>query len=270
MKTVALLLVAAACLPVSGSAQVTNNLVSVTCELANYADTSGEDGWRMIPANSKPTPIGGVVLKIVEPKTLAGQILTFHFDGPPTSDNRHFYEPGLMYQGQVRRDYVGSRAFMCDPGLTCTELTGPLPAQTPKELRRLLRDRRWNDEYAAAIKKQFGEKLLFRVLYGFLTKTDNSSTRFKDQRQAARLLVKFQPACDISLSVAMSETLGTWDESVGDWPLYLFRSFGQTRLLQSLAEMEKARLTETEREKIEIWRLSLPGDESDGSSVLRK
>jgi hypothetical protein len=83
--------------------------VTVTCELANYADDWG-DGWHLLPAVAASTNEGsvvGVVLRIVQPKEFAGQLIAFHFDGPPSPDYRQFYEPGLRYRGPVRRGEIG-------------------------------------------------------------------------------------------------------------------------------------------------------------------
>jgi hypothetical protein len=249
----------------------TNDLVTVTCELAYYANDRG-DGWKFIPPNSDPTnlAIKGVVLRIVEPKTYAGQFLTFHFDGPPSLQYTQFYEPGLLYQGQTRSDYIGRLVFMCDAGFGATELLTPLSQRTPEELRRLLQSRHWHDEYIVAIKKQFGDKVLFNVLCGFLTNKSISATRLNDQQRAASFLVKHQPACDVSVSKALRETLASWQETVSDWPLYLWRAFGHDRVVAALDNLGKGKLSAPEREKVELWRYWLSGDEQDLLSLSRR
>jgi hypothetical protein len=104
---------------------------------------------------------------------------------------------------------------------------------------------------------------LFDALYSFLRDTNRSPSKFADQKTAAGLLVRFQPASKVSVESAVSETLSTWDESVPQWPLYLWRSFGHAKLLSALAEVEKRKLSEAEREKIEVWQLWLSGSEKD-------
>jgi hypothetical protein len=262
----ALLILIGAHLEPLAVAQETNEWVSVTCELAHYADNSGAPGWRLIPPDADRTNLAavqGVVLRIVEPKALAGRTFAFHFDGPPGFHNARFYEPGVLYQGEISRAYIGKLAFMCDPGFPATGLKRPLTPASAEDLRRLLQARHWDEQYVTAIRQQFGEKVLFRVLYGVLTDTNRSLTRYPDQQRAAGLLLRFQPACEVPLAAAMRDTLATWDEAVGDWPFYLRRCFSRGKILSVLAEWEKDKPGQTERDKIEIWRFWLSGPEDD-------
>jgi hypothetical protein len=155
---------------------------------------------------------------------------------------------------------------MCDPGLVCTELSEPLPARTPKELGELLQERHWNAEYAAAIRKQFGDEVLFQVLYRFITDTNRAAGWYRDQWTAAEMLVRFQPKCNLSLTSVVRETLKTWDGSIKDWPLFLWRHSSHDALLRTVADLDSARLTVAERENLEIWQYWLNGDEQNLTS----
>jgi hypothetical protein len=58
----------------------------------------------------------GVVLTIVKPDRLRGQILALHFDGPGEKwDN--WYKPDILYSGTINTNWIGGLFFMCDPGL---------------------------------------------------------------------------------------------------------------------------------------------------------
>ena len=56
----------------------------------------------------------GIVLSIVQPQDLAGQVVAFHFDFPEPWDL--WYKPDMLYSGLVRTGRVGGIFFMCDPG----------------------------------------------------------------------------------------------------------------------------------------------------------
>lgn len=81
--------------------------------------------------------------------------------------------------------------------------------------------------------------------------------------------MRFQPACAVPLSRAMRETFGTWDQSIWDWPLYLCQHFGRKKILNMLDQLEKTEVSETEREKIEAWRLWMSSDEAEKAVAPR-
>ena len=89
--------------------------IEVTCKPAYYVRES--DGF-LVPAEEarrvKDFLIRGIVLSIVQPERLAGQVVAFHVDFPEKWD--HWYKPDLSYSGSIKPEYIGRLAFMCDPG----------------------------------------------------------------------------------------------------------------------------------------------------------
>jgi hypothetical protein len=241
--------------------QSTFGRADVTCKAAYYRKVQEGQLVPVAEAQSmKNLGVDGIVLQIVEPAQFRGKVVAFHFDFPENWD--HWYLPDFLYRGQIHTGYVGSLAFMCDPGCF-VPVTEPLPFASLERLKPLLRHRVWGNRFAAAVKEQFGENVLFDALYSFLTDTNRSPNKYADQKAAAGLLVRFQPACKVSVERAVSETLSTWDESVPQWPLYLWRSFDHAKLLSAIAEVKKGNLSEAEREKIEAWQYWLSGSEKD-------
>ncbi len=233
----------------------------ITCKAAY--DRRVHDGYLgpVTEAQStKSLTVDGIVLSILQPAQFKGKLVTFHFDFP--EDSNHWYLPDFLYRGQVRTGYIGTLAFMCDPGCF-VPVTDPLPSANPQALKQLLRHRVWSNRFAAALKEQFGDKALFDTLYSFLTDTNMAPNAYADQKTAAELLARFQPACNVSVERAISETLSTWDESVGEWPLYLWRSFGREKVLHALERVQAGRLPEAQRETTEVWRYWLSGDQKD-------
>jgi hypothetical protein len=237
--------------------------MEVTCKPVYYRRAEDEV---LVPAEEAQRTgkltVSGVVLSIVEPKGLSGEVFAFHFDFPEAWD--YWYRPGFLYRGQIQTNYIGSLAFMSDSGFFIpTQLTGKLPSADPEALRTFLRHPAWCDRCAAALKEQFGDAALFNALYGFLTDTNRSPAGRADQLRAARLLVHFQPACNVSLHKAIADTLLTWDESVREWPLYLWRSFGRDALVQTLDQFGEGKLTEAQRDAIYYWRYWLSGTQTN-------
>jgi len=228
--------------------------------VAYFARFNG-DGIQLIPAEANQTDripaASGVVLSIVEPQDLAGQVITFHFDWP---GNDGHYQNGILYDGQIRRDYIGTLGFRCDPGFTPSKVGDPLRCRIPDELRHLLYERSWNEIYVKAAKSQLGDKLLSRALYDVLTDTSRPDTRYEDQRKAAHCLRELELPCPVSASVAMGETFGNWDEAVGDWPLYLRQCFGRESLLHPEADSHAGKDFDGDWTKLDSWRYWLGGD----------
>ena len=139
-----------------------------------------------------------------------------------------------------------------------------------ERLKPFLRHRAWGGRFAVAVKKQLGESVLFDALYSFLTDTNRAASGYADQKTAAELLVRFQPACKVPLSRAMGETFGTWDVSIGEWPAYLCQQFGRAKVLKALEELEQTKVSEVERGKVEVWQLWLSSDEAPPALTPRK
>ncbi len=89
--------------------------IKVTCKPSYYLRE--RDGY-LVPAEEarqvKDLMIGGIVLTVVQPERLAGQVVAFHVDFPEKWD--HWYKPDVLYTGTIKPEYVGRLAFMCDPG----------------------------------------------------------------------------------------------------------------------------------------------------------
>ena len=89
--------------------------IKVTCKPSYYVRE--RDGY-LVPADEarqvKDLVIGGIVLTVVQPERLAGQVVAFHVDFPEKWD--HWYKPDVLYTGTIRPVYIGRLAFMCDPG----------------------------------------------------------------------------------------------------------------------------------------------------------
>ena len=66
--------------------------------------------------------VSGIVLSVVDPKRLAGQVLSFHFDFPEPWD--HWYKPDLLYAGVVPTACIGRLLFLCDSGSLTNRVTG--------------------------------------------------------------------------------------------------------------------------------------------------
>lgn len=126
-----------------------------------------------------------------------------------------------------------------------------------EELRQLIYDRHWHPLLLDELRTQLKDEQLFRVLYGVLTDTSLVADRSRYQRQAATYLLKFHVVCPLSPAVAVSETLESWDDSYGEWPWYLWRTFGRKTVLAALTELEKGGLSSNGYDKIELWRLWL-------------
>lgn len=243
----------------------TGSRTNITCKSAYYR--RAQDGQLIPVADAqlmKCLSVDGIVLSIVEPEHFKGKVVALHFDFPESWDN--WYLPDFLYRGQVYTRDIGSLAFMCDPGYF-VPVTDPLPSSRPEALKQLLRHRTWSNRFAAAIKEQFGDKVLFEALYSFLTDTNRSPGTYADQKTAAGLLVRFQPACGVAVERAISQTLSTWDESVREWPLYLWRAFGRDKQLHVLEDLQAGELSETDRDATDIWRSWLSGDEKDLSET---
>jgi hypothetical protein len=233
---------------------------NVTCKVAYYRSREGQ---QLVPAaeaqRSTNLVVDGVVLSVVEPAQFKGKVVTLHFDFPEYWD--HWYLPDFLYRGQVHTAEIGRTNFLCDPGFVL--VARPLPSSDPESLKKLLRHRVWEEHFAAAIKEQFGENALFEILYSSLTDTNQSPAQFADQKMAARLLVRIRPACGVSLKRAVAETLLSWNISVSDWPLYLWRTFGHEETSRALDEVKTSKLSATQTEAMEAWRYWLSGDEKD-------
>jgi hypothetical protein len=246
----------------------TSGLADITCKAAYYRRM--HDGHLVPVAEAqfgKGFSVDGIVLSIVEPNEFKGKVVAFHFDFPEEWD--HWYLPDCLYRGQVQTGHIGRLNFMCDPGCF-VPVTDPLPWARPERLKPFLRHRVWGGRFAAAVKEQLGESVLFDALYSFLTDTNRSPSSYADQETAARLLIRFQPACGVSLSRAMRETFGGWDVSIGEWPWYLGQNFGRDKVLQTLDELEKTKAGEAARDKIETWRFWMTADEAEKIAAPRK
>jgi hypothetical protein len=233
----------------------------VTCNVACYRRASDDEFVPVAEAQRTTNlVVNGVVLSVVEPAQFKGKVVTFHFDFPEECEQ--WYLPDFHYRGQIRTDVIGRTNFLCDPGCFAP-IARPLPSSDPESLKKLIRHRIWGEHFAAAIKEQLGEKALFGMLYSFLTDTNWSPTQFGDQKTAARLLVRVRPVCNVSLKRAIEETLSTWNVSVSDWPLYLWRSFSRNEILGTLDKVDTSKLSVTEREGLDAWRYWLSGEEKD-------
>src|SRR5262245_61286815 len=234
---------------------------NVTCTVACYRSREGQ---QLVPAaevqRGTNLVVDGVVLSVVEPVQFEGKVVTLHFDFPEEWD--HWYLPEFLYRGQIRTDDIGRTNFLCDSGCFAP-VARPLPSSDSPSLKKLLRHKVWEEQFAGAIKEQFGDKALFEILYSSLTDTNQSPAQFADQKIAARLLVRVRPACSISPRRAIEETLSTWNISVSDWPLYLWRIFGREELSRALDQVETSKLSATQTEAMEAWRYWLSGDEKE-------
>ena len=230
--------------------------VTINCELACYADYDN----RLIPAEATPTNlletrIFGIVMSVITPTNFAGMKVAFCFDGLFSGTVRSCsYKPGVIYEGEVHPEYIGNLGFKHNPGFFPKKLKGPFPRGTPAETRQLLFDENWGQVYERAFKGEFSKEEIFRVLYGVFADTSRPKNIYWDQLKAARILRESRPVCPLSAKVAVRETFANWDEAVGDWPLYLRECFGRNQLLALLAELEKDKLTDEDKEKIDCWR----------------
>jgi hypothetical protein len=89
--------------------------IEVTCLPRYYARWG--DGF-LVPVNEasvgKDFDAAGIVFEIVEPEHLAGQVVSYHFDMPEKWDA--WYKPDVHYLVTTRTLYIGTLAFLCDPG----------------------------------------------------------------------------------------------------------------------------------------------------------
>jgi hypothetical protein len=99
----------------------------VTCKPAYYRRAS--DGLLVPVEEARQTEnlmVSGVVLTVIEPKRLEGQVLSFHFDyGAEKWD--HWYKADLLYSGVIPTACIGRLLFLCDPGFTNRPPGAPNP-----------------------------------------------------------------------------------------------------------------------------------------------
>lgn len=230
--------------------------VHVTCTPAFYQnEATGE----LVEADAAKLMASfrshAIVLRVLGPEQMKGEVIRFHFDFPEPWDS--WYKPGRVYEGTLSRQFIGAAGYYCDPGWFETTEGVVLTNRTIAELRQLLYERRWHEPFMDLLKKQLSDEQLFRVLYEVLTDADRSKSGPRDQQAAATYLLKWHVACPLSPAVAIKETLEIWQDGVGEWPWYLWRSFGREASLKTLAELERKDLSARARDNIETWRLWL-------------
>lgn len=95
--------------------RLTGPPVEVICKAAYYRRAS--DGF-LIPVQEARVmhklTVDGIVLAVVEPERLKGQVIAFHFDLPEEWD--HWYKPDVLYKGVITTGNIGLLGFRCDPG----------------------------------------------------------------------------------------------------------------------------------------------------------
>jgi hypothetical protein len=95
--------------------KLTGPQVQVICKPDYYRRAA--DGF-LIPVQSarlmKSLTVDGIVLTVVKPEHLEGQVIAFHFDFPEDWD--HWYKPDVLYTGVTTTNNIGVFGFRCDPG----------------------------------------------------------------------------------------------------------------------------------------------------------
>lgn len=109
-----------------GDPRFTN--VTVTCKLKSYVLQGNEhDAQTMqkveLEGPHKPLCRTGFVMEILEPETWKGKSVGIHHDGGDGGDPLSLFQPGRLYQFDVRSNEIGSGKFWrCSVGWKRTEL----------------------------------------------------------------------------------------------------------------------------------------------------
>jgi hypothetical protein len=94
--------------------------IEVTCVPRYYARWGDRF---LVPVNEASVgedfDAAGIVFEIVEPEHLAGQVVSYHFDMPQKWGA--WYKPDVHYLVTTRELYIGTLAFLCDPGFPVAE-----------------------------------------------------------------------------------------------------------------------------------------------------
>jgi hypothetical protein len=129
--------------------------VPLTCKLAYYAqvqpsgNTNG-NSWDIrltvpIPgrANVDVSSVDGVIMEVITPKGLAGQIICIWLDPPAVFSGGVRFKPGLVYAGEWRREPIGKLAFKGEvPFVPVAEPGGPANGSSRFAQRQIERHRR--------------------------------------------------------------------------------------------------------------------------------
>jgi hypothetical protein len=95
--------------------QIAGEELDVTCRPLYYARWSDRS---LVPVHEarvgEDFDAAGIVFEITDPEHLAGKVIAFHFDWPQKWDA--WYKHDVHYLVTVREQYIGSLAFLCDPG----------------------------------------------------------------------------------------------------------------------------------------------------------
>jgi len=255
------------------------NFTGVTCSLAYYAqwDVSFNPNRELhlinpatLPTNRHDIVVDGLVLTLHTPTARAGNTICIWLDRAQSIESV-WCKPRTVYAGRWPEALIGTLAFRGElPFDRIYSMDAdPSATRSPEDLERLLRDNHWYDELAAKAVSYFGKDYLFNALFMTMAHPNQVDGGINDQRFAAQLLVQYQPCCNVPLRTALKQTLRSWDESVSDWPLFLWRAFGRDAICEALNEIRAEKLSKVELDKLDYWDWWLSGTEMDLKEASR-
>lgn len=103
------------------------------------------------------------------------------------------------------------------------------------------------------------DKIIVDGVIKIFENTDRPETQYTDQKYAGKILTELNPKTDIDLNSILSLTIGNWNKSVEEFPLWLKENYGIDQLKSKLTEFETQNLTEIQSNKLKTmkWWLNI-------------
>ena len=103
------------------------------------------------------------------------------------------------------------------------------------------------------------DEIIVRGIIKIFENTKRPNTKYIDQKYAGKILAKFKPKSDLDLFMVLKSTIGNWNKSVEEFPLWIKENYGLEFLKNNLTEFETQNLTEIESDKLKTikWWLKL-------------
>jgi hypothetical protein len=179
----------------------------ITCKPAYYRRANDDV---LVPVEAAKymdnLTVSGIVLTVVEPKHLAGQVLSFHCDFPEPWNS--YYKPDLLYSGAVPTDFIGRLRFMCDTGSLTNRNPGLRKSQAGVA-----------EDYYSRFLRQAGTNYSGALWSGgtgveldapLLIDTNNTAPRLTKSKLAELTLRPQLTIAGIRLGMTMEQLVSTW------------------------------------------------------------
>ncbi len=138
-----------------------------------------------------------------------------------------------------------------------------MKARSPEEVRKLVFARRWKRKHLEALRREFGEQVLFDALFSAFTQ--QPPVPLAEQEPPGEYLFELKPRGAQDLQSLIRASLAGWNLSIEQLPFYFRDAYGIELVLRALEGLDQEpTLAHVEREALRayrFWLRSPPGAE---------